>query len=154
MKRKGVHCPACSEHVLERVDADEVSGWLCPNYSSYERGRGCHALVTQKEYQELLKESEPSDEATTAPSDQKKRKTETVAIPDETADPVSENAEMIENEDEAFDELPAQNVDVRLVSDCLQVRRQPACGLLSLNEVDHILKGAFVAPRGERSVGA
>ena len=142
-------CPCCSEHVLERFDADEVSGWLCPNFKSYERGKSCHVLVTPKEYQELLAEAEPNDdEQKELLSDQKKRKTDTSTSLDETVDPESESTEIEENE-EAFDELPAQNVDVRLVSDCLRVTRQPACGLLSLNEVDHILKGAFVAPRGE-----
>jgi hypothetical protein len=151
-----VDCPRCGTAKLERFLGDEVDGWMCVNARKFERGQGCCVLVERKEYQELLEAAQPPPREPEPPSRPPKRvKTDSGAdvaksnsgSMEEEEDPDDEDGEW---EGSQFDAMDEQLVDVR-VARPMEVRREAVCGLLSLSEVDMVLRGAFVAPRGSDS---
>ena len=52
-----VLCDSCDENPLVACrTGDALKGYLCPMSRNYDKGSGCHVLVTPEEYQKLLQD--------------------------------------------------------------------------------------------------
>lgn len=151
-----VPCQRCDKGKLERFLGDEVDGWMCTGAKRFVFGEGCGTLVENAEYRELLAEAQPPPPEPVAPARPPKRpKNDAGAASAGGAEAMDEDGggggEEEDDEEwagsQGFDAIDDQVVDVR-VARPMVVRREAACGLLSLSEVDLVLRGAFVAPRG------
>lgn len=157
-----VLCPRCTEHNLERAPDDCESGYICGGYKRHNPGEGCHVLMSEADYKELvstyhdmgeyvsmagegvafasgadpiedacvlhtpLREAEkPVQDQTTKRKHKRLKTTEEGSenenngeAEDQSFAP-SDSELMDEEEEEVFDSLPAQTIDVRLFSECV-----------------------------------
>ena len=148
-----VPCQRCDKGKLERFLGDEVDGWMCSGARKFQPGEGCGTLVENAEYRELLAEAQPPPPPEPARPPKRQKNDAAGTAMDEDGGEAAEGDEGggSDNDEEfdarGFDAIDDQVVDVR-VARPMVVRREAACELLSLSEVDKVLRGAFVAPGG------
>ena len=141
-----VPCQRCDKGKLERFLGDEVDGWMCSGARKFQPGEGCGTLVENAEYRELLAEAQPPPppEPARPPKRQKNAgpSSDGTAMEDDTWAPAEGDEGGGSDEEEfdarGFDAIDDQVVDVR-VARPMVVRREAACELLSLSEVDILL---------------
>jgi hypothetical protein len=69
-----VRCPNCDKKDLEEADTEDgVTAYLCPNASKFERGVGCHTLISKEDHDDLREQQKSSAASSPALAQPKKR---------------------------------------------------------------------------------